>query len=258
MGKLSKYIGISLIACSAILVTQAQAENITKKLDLNEFSKINLDVPADLQITIGSEFSIIVTGNDERIENTNFEISGKTLQIDRKKKFFSFFGGGYKGKMDIAITMPDIEMMQIDGSGDATIIGVDNKKLELIIDGSGNLDVIGKSEYLEIEIDGSGDIDVEKYAGIEVVVIIDGSGDVDIEGQCERLNIEIDGSGDVHAKQLKSVDVRVYVDGSGDSFVYASGSLTFDGDGSGNVDIYGAPKEIIDNYSIRHSNIRIH
>ncbi len=249
---------VSIIALSAVVISSAQANDITQKLDLKNFSKVILDVPADLQISVGGDFSVTVSGNEERIKNTVFDISGDRLKIKRKKKNFSFFNKGYDGQMNILITMPDIEAMKIDGSGDTTITGVNNKELELSIDGSGNLSMRGKSEKLEINIDGSGDVDVEDYRGKQVNVEIDGSGDVDIEGSCEKLDIEIDGSGDVHAKKLTCIDVDVYVDGSGDSFVNASGSLKFDGDGSGNVDLYGNPSEVIDNFSKRNSNIRIH
>ena len=161
-------------------------------------------------------------------------------------------------EMLVTIVMPNIEEMKINGSGDVDITGVDNEELALNINGSGDLTVDGKSEMLDIGINGSGDISMDTVDGKDVDVSINGSGSVEFSGgTCQSMDISINGSGDVEAKDVQCVDVEVDVSGSGDSTVYASNSLTFDSHGSGEVDVFGKPKTVIDREAERRSNITI-
>jgi len=259
MNKLFKIAGVSVAALSAALyvssVTKTVAQDITQQSDLEGFSKVKLNSSSDIKIAMGSDYSIELIGDEERISNTILKLEGDTLVIKHKKGHFNYDDDQ---EMMISVVMPNIEIMQINGSGDGEIVGVDNARLELNINGSGDLDVTGKSEELEISINGSGDIRMEEVLGKDVDVSINGSGNVElVGGSCNALEINIHGSGDVEARDMKCVDVDVDVSGSGDSEVYASNSLTFDSHGSGNVDVYGKPGTIIDNKSRRRSKIRI-
>ncbi len=259
MNKLFKLAGVSVLALSAALyassVTKTMAEDITKKSDLDGFSKIKLSTSSDIKITMGNAYSIEMVGDDERIGNTILEVKGDTLHVKHKRGNFHYDDDQ---DMIVNVVMPNIEEMQINGSGDGEIIGVDNDELGLSINGSGDLTVSGKSKKMDISINGSGDIYMEEVAGDDVDVSIRGSGDVEFDGgTCKSLDINIRGSGDVEAKELQCVDVVVDVSGSGDSEVYASNSLTFDSHGSGEVDVYGKPPTVVDNDAKRRSRITI-
>ena len=240
-----------------LFVMKASADETTLEIELDGFSEIELDTSANLEIKIADEFSIFIAGDEKRIENTDFKVRGDKLTID-KDRDFSFFGrGGYDGNIDITITMPDISLLEMEGSGDIVLSGVDNDALELKIDGSGDIQMDGKSNHLEMEIDGSGDIDVADYEGEDVRIVIDGSGDIDIEGICETFEIRIEGSGDVKARDLICKEVQVFIDGSGDSYVHALNSFIFDSDGSGNVDVFGNPGEVVDNSRDSNTKVRM-
>lgn len=260
MNKLFKIAGVSGAALTAALyassVTETVAKDITTASDLTGFSKVQLNTSSDLIIKIGNSYSIEMVGDEERIANTILEMKGDTLKIKHKKGHFN-----YKNDQDmqINIVMPNIEAMQINGSGDAEIEGVDNASLDLSINGSGDLFVNGKSEELDININGSGNISMGEAMGKNVEISINGSGDVELDGgTCQSLDINIHGSGDVEAKEMQCQDVNIDVSGSGDSEVYARNSLTFDSNGSGNVEVYGKPQTVVDHEAKRRSKIRIH
>ncbi|MDG1858995.1 MAG: DUF2807 domain-containing protein [Emcibacteraceae bacterium] len=232
-----------------------------KTYDISDFDSIELNTSSNVDVTIGDEFSVVLKGDIDRIKKMELERSGDTLEISSNSSggFFGFFSGsGDNGNLIIEITMPDIESMQINGSGNAEIKGVDNEEIELQVHGSGDIYVWGKSEEVSIEIHGSGDIEMDEVTGNNVDIEIHGSGNVEFEGgTCSRLEIEIAGSGDVDAKDLICNEVNVEVEGSGNSSIYARELLIFDGEGSGSVDVYSEPKEVIDK-SRRNSKIRIH
>ena len=259
MNKLFKIAGVSGAALTAALyassVTETLAQNITKTSDLTDFTKVQLNTSSDINIKMGNTYSIEMVGDEERIGNTILEMKNDTLKIKHKKGNFHYDNDQ---DMVINVVMPDIESMQINGSGDAEIEGVDNASLDLNVNGSGDLYVNGKSEELEISINGSGNISMLEVMVRYVEISINGSGDVELDGgTCQSLEIDIHGSGDVEAKDMKCQDVNVEVAGSGDSEVYASNSLTFDSHGSGSVDVFGKPKEILDLKAKRDSKIKI-
>ena len=260
MNKLFKIAGVSGAALTAALyalsVTETLAQKITKTSDLTGFTKVQLNTSSDINIKMGNTYSIEMVGDEERIGNTILEMKNDTLKIKHKKGNFHYDNDQ---DMVINVVMPDIESMQINGSGDAEIEGVDNASLDLNVNGSGDLYVNGKSEELEISINGSGNISMSEVMGKDVEISINGSGDVELDGgTCQSLEIDIHGSGDVEAKDMKCQDVNVEVAGSGDIEVYASNSLTFDSHGSGNVEVYGKPQTVIDHEAKRRSKIKIH
>lgn len=260
MHKLFKIAGVSGAALTAALyassVTETLAQKITKTSDLTGFTKVQLNTSSDINIKMGNTYSIEMVGDEERIGNTILEMKNDTLKIKHKKGNFHYDNDQ---DMVINVVMPNIESMQINGSGDAEIEGVDNASLDLNVNGSGDLYVNGKSEELDIGINGSGNISMGEVMGKDVDISINGSGDVELDGgTCQSLEIDIHGSGDVEAKDMKCQDVNVEVAGSGDSEVYASNSLTFDSHGSGNVEVYGKPQTVIDHEAKRRSKIRIH
>lgn len=259
MNKLFKIAGVSVAALSAALyassMTKTLAADIEKSSDLEGFTKVQLNTSSDVNVKIGRGFSIEMVGDEERIANTVLDVKGGTLKIKHKKGHFNYDDDQ---EMIVNIVMPNIEAMQINGSGDADVIGVDNEELVLNINGSGDMTVSGKTKNVDIGINGSGNIKMDEVVGSSVGISINGSGNVEFSGgTCTTMEIDIHGSGDVEAKDLKCRDVNVDVSGSGDSNVYASNSITFDSHGSGEVDVYGKPETVVDIEAKRRSKVTI-
>lgn len=261
MNKIHKTGFLAATAISFVgLNSYALAETVTITPDLKDFSRVELRTAADVDITVGESFSVTVTADDELMEETEIIVRGDRLLIKRKNEDERrFFDWKSDGDMDVVITMPEIEEMQINGSGDTVIRGVDSDELELSINGSGNLDVSGKSKSLDVSINGSGDIEMAEVDGGNVGASINGSGDIEIAGGvCQTIEIEINGSGNVVARDVECEDAEVNVSGSGDSIVFASNQITFDSHGSGEVEVYGKPKTVIDHEARRRSKVNIH
>jgi hypothetical protein len=245
---------VALVLAAAFTISSATAATIQS--DLSDFVAIELNSSADVEITIGSEYSITMTGAQESIDRMELDIKGNTLEIRDRGKF-KLFGRGSLGEVQIAITMPDIEEMKIRSSGNAEITGVDNDNIKFDIDSSGDIYVTGKSENLNIEINSSGDIELDEFTANTVFIEVNSSGDVEFDGgQCNNMQIEVDSSGDVDAREFVCKEVSVDVSSSGDSRVYASELVTVEANSSGKIDVFGEPKKVVDN-TRRKSKIRI-
>ena len=261
MKKYTNKFCLSLVTASTLFVTNtAMADTTTIMPDLTDFSKVELSVSSDTNIQIGDEYSVKLTTEEENLEKLDISVRRDKLIIKRKNESWGFFDSDrLDGSLDIEITMPNIEEMEINGSSDVNIEGVDNQELTLEINGSGNLDVTGQSDQLEIEINGSGDVNMREVGGKDIDVEINGSGDVALtSGTCDNFDIEINGSGSVRAKDVVCQNAEVEINGSGDSTVHTVKSVTFDSHGSGSVDVYGKPEKVVDLAVRRRSKVTVH
>ncbi|MCK5571038.1 MAG: DUF2807 domain-containing protein, partial [Spirochaetes bacterium] len=125
--------------------------------------------------------------------------------------------------VEINITMKDIEVLHVSGSG--KIFG-------------GNLI---EADNVDLKVSGSGDISLELNV-TSISAKISGSGEIDLSGKTETLDIGISGSGDFYAFDLSAEDVYVTVSGSGNCEVNASEKLDVKISGSGDVEYTGNPR----------------
>jgi hypothetical protein len=94
------------------------------------------------------------------------------------------------------------------------------------------------------ENNGSGSIAINDVAKERLNLVINGSGDITAKGRVTQLGATINGSGDVHAADLKSERAAITVNGSGDAYVYATGVLSAKVCGSGHITYTGSPAEV--------------
>jgi hypothetical protein len=138
------------------------------------------------------------------------------------------------------LTAPDLDSIEIDGSGSVSAAGVDTDRLELSIDGSGDIAIDGLSlSSLRTILDGSGQVTVKELQADRVESSIDGSGDIALSGVVNTQRVDVDGSGDYDALALQARTAEAGVDGSGDVSVYVTDELTVQISGSGDVLVKG-------------------
>jgi len=133
------------------------------------------------------------------------------LHLGRRAGPFTFAAG----EIRYELTVPTLESIVVNGAGDivSTVSGGD----------------------LTIEIRGTGDIDVAGIDAGAVEVRIDGSGDVELAGTADSLEIAIDGTGHVNADGLEVTDAVVQISGAGDARLHVTGTLRAELSGVGSV-----------------------
>ena len=97
------------------------------------------------------------------------------------------------------------------------------------------------AEGLALNLDGSGDISAEGLEVRRLELGLSGSGDVRLAGRADTLMVGLAGSGDVDTRGLRAQQVEIGLAGSGDVDVCALGSLALNVAGSGDVTYYGEP-----------------
>ena len=171
-------------------MTKGSGDLITQTRTTEAFQRIETNLGIDLKVEVGKAQSITITFDDNLIDFVRTESDGKTLTIDTDESFST------RNDVQVVITVPQLDLVNSEGSGTIDILNIDSKRFRAIISGSGELTATGKTDQLEIEINGSGDVRTDELTAREVNVVINGSGSAEVNA-VETLEGEINGSGDI-------------------------------------------------------------
>ena len=173
-----------------------------------------------LIIEQGNEASLIVRADENVIENIKTEVLDKELNLTISRSLTDIFL--YRKTIPTYIvTVTELDKITIIGSGSVQSNGISTDKLELSLDGSGNVQM--------------------KIESGEIVSRIFGSGAYTLTGTTTRQIIHIIGSGSYKAPHLQSLQAGVRITGSGDVLVNVREELNASVIGSGEIRYIGDP-----------------
>lgn len=206
---------LSLLIASIFAAGSLKAEEQTR--NVSSFSAISLRIPGKLYLKQGSPQSIKIEAKESVLEDIITEVNGDKLIIRFPNK--TIFERNFNpGKIEIYVTVPDVNELGISGSGDILADELEARILDLAISGSGNINIDNlDSKKVKASISGSGNINIE-----------DG-------GIAEEFGVSISGSGNCNASGFEADDVTVNTSGSGNCKVKSNGSVKARIAGSGNV-----------------------
>jgi hypothetical protein len=205
------------------------------------FRRVVLDVPGTVRLTQAPTGPLKLRTDDNLIENIRTRVEDDdTLVIDTDDEDCFCVD---PTELEVLVSSEEIESLVIDGSGDIDLVGaLETDEIELAIDGSGSIAAEQvAADRVALEIDGSGEIDMVVDAA-SIRSSIDGSGSLRLAGTAAEHVISIDGSGDIDAAALATATTRLDIDGSGECTVAADDQLDVTIDGSGEVAYCGEPR----------------
>lgn len=179
----------------------------TEARKVGKFTHIAVKGATDCDVTVGKTQSVEITADDNLLSHVTTQVVGETLVISTKGSTSSHLG--IKAK----ITVPELNGLDVSGSGDSTIRGVKSKTFFVSISGSGDVKADGAADNVSASIAGSGQVDLSGLKAKVGDISITGSGDVKVNAQ-DKLSASVAGSGNV--KYFGNPKVRKTVMGSGD------------------------------------------
>lgn len=211
-----------------LAMTMVQAGNGGSTNDKREtrevgpFTQLELAVAADLYLKQGNEYSLVLEGDEDDLEEIETVVRHGTLKIKHDKPFH--FGG--MDRIKVYVTMKDIEGLSVSGSG--------SLKAETPLE----------AEEIELNVSGSGEINIDDLNAYDAEMTISGSGDIHLSGgrKLSSLTCDISGSGELHARDLEAEKAELTISGSGGCKVHVTDELEVDISGSGNVRYKGQPR----------------
>lgn len=182
-----------------------KSKDVTQNLELSGFEEIEVEGVFELDVTVGGDFSVRISGAPETIGDLEATVENGALVLSQDDDIV--IGRGKLGKqgMTAVITLPVLTEIEIAGVADGQVRGVDAEEFRADL------------------------------AGV---------GDLVISGDCGRLDAQVSGVGELNARALECRDADIVVSGVGSASVYASESVDASVSGIGSIDIYGSPSQV--------------
>ena len=201
-----------------------------------EVTDIDLNGPIDMTLRQGAIPSLTVRGEKRLLGNVDTTQDGDRLSIGTKGMLLH-----HRHPLQVVLTLPSINSLKVRGSGDSTINGFSGDKVEVQLNGSGNVKFNGRYKDVLASLHGSGDMEMNGGSSDKVEVALVGTGQMTVVGSCKQFKAEQTGSGDLDAEHLAAEVAEVNLRGSGTSIVQARKSADVTLRGSGDVSVLGNP-----------------
>lgn len=182
------------------------------------FSAIEAAGPDDIDVRVGSGFSVRAEGDAATLDRLEIARDGDRLSIGRKSGT-SFGWGGDRG-VRIYVTMPRLTAARITGSGDMTVDHVE-----------GDAFTAGTT--------GSGDLTLSSIAVRSLSLDSTGAGDVRAAGTAQTANLSTTGAGAIDTPGLKARSAVISVMGAGSVKAIVTGPASVKVTGPGDVTLTG-------------------
>jgi len=213
---------LSLGLSGCIVRRASDTDTSTESRDVDGFNAIEFAGFGDVKIVQGDEYDVELSGPTDLVERITTEVHGDTLYIGRDSKWELWILGTGNRQVDIAITVPELEKIKVEGAGVVNIDGLEGESFEFDLSGAGELR--GKDLNLT-----------------ELVVDMSGAGSATLSGVAQTQQVVISGAGEYDAKELKSRKTSVDMSGAGSAMVWATETLDVEAAGAGGVKYWGDP-----------------
>lgn len=166
---------------------------VQKDYDLENFSKITVDLTLDLYITQGDEQKLSIRTEEDHFEHLDISVRHGHLKVDHVKKHRK------KRHTSIEIQVTNLEELNLEGAVEVDIQDITPEDFELNFDGIGEIVITGSCINAELNIDGIGALDAYHFKCDHVEANMSGIGSMEVYA---AKTIELDASG------IGSIDVR--------------------------------------------------
>lgn len=183
------------------------------------YNAINLGIPAELELRIGSVERVTIDGDDNLIGLIEASVDRGTLVIKSKKKSYRLKPTSLK----IIVEARQIDALTISDSGHIWANQLNSPDLNVSLGGGGAIRISSlKSSMLRVQLGGSGTFEAA--------------------GVTNSVSAAIGGDGALKIGRLDAREVSLSLGGSGNAVVWAKDMLRMSLAGSGSVSYYGDPQ----------------
>lgn len=199
---------LCLSACGVAFTDDGPYTQQTRTV--GDFARVEVHGSADVVVRRGWGGVVTVKGGRHRVDDVITRVADDTLVIEGRDSSGTIDLGD--GNVTVVARTPSLSGARIDGSGDLTLPELGGRRLEIEVNGSGDVRADGRVDRIDAEVDGSGDLDLRELRAGSASLDLAGSGDADVDA-ARRLDVAIHGSGDV--RYSGDPQLRQRVEGSG-------------------------------------------
>lgn len=195
--------GVAALSISVALAGDKK-ERVSQTIDLKDFEQITVSGVYDLTVTVGEDYSVVISGPAHEVERVEASVSDGVLDLgqkDGKRRW-----GRKRHGLDAVVTAPMLTGLSVSGVVDGTINDIDAETFKLSVSGVGDISLSGRCDSLDADVSGVGDLDARDlecravdvkvsgvgsatvYAAEEVDASVSGMGDIDVYGGPEKVS----------------------------------------------------------------------
>ena len=193
---------------------------ITESRSAKDFSTIELQTSADVEIVKGNTFNVSVSDYENLVKYLIVVVVDNRLIIKNQSKTINL----WNSKAKVTVTLPDpLYSIKLAGSGNMRVLSTFNDLQFMLVSGSGNIVVNSNCQLIKLEAQ------------------IAGSGNIDGNGTVQDLYTKISGSGNIKFSEMKAKNANCTLSGSGNIYVFIENRLDALLSGSGDIVYSGTP-----------------
>jgi len=171
-----------------------RSKDISRTYELAGFDRIDLGGVFELDVTVGGDFSVEVSGAPDDMERVEARVADGELVLDlRDEKRHRW---GKDQSITARVTMPALAGIDVSGVVDGEVRGVDSETFDVSISGVGDMDLSGAGGALTADLSGVGDLDAKDLKCKTADITVSGVGDADVYAS-ESAKATISGIGDI-------------------------------------------------------------
>jgi hypothetical protein len=169
---------------------QGSGVSQTEQRDVGDITAIKCMIAAKITVTQAEQPAFSITADDNLLPIITTETVNGTLKISAEESYST------PTTVQIQIKVPMISRVEVLGCADVLLDSVTDEKLELKINGSGDIEAIGKVRSLDAQVNGCGDLRLKELQTQDSRLKINGSGDAELF-VTDSLDAQVNGSGDI-------------------------------------------------------------
>ncbi|HEY7812249.1 MAG TPA: head GIN domain-containing protein [Nakamurella sp.] len=212
-------LGAAALALSACGSLQSAGAPTTQARALSGVHAVALQTSGDLSILIGDTEGLTVSAGANQLDHLTSAVVDGTLVLGAEPN------QSYDGSISYTLTVPSLDAIEVEGSGNVNGAGVLSGQARLTMSGSGSA-TLSDLELTNLTAD------------------LSGSGDAQVGGSSDASTVDVSGSGDYDGSGLTTGRTTVSSIGSGQTRVNVTEHLSATVNGSGDVTYAGNPAQV--------------
>jgi hypothetical protein len=208
-------VGVSRIGFLIAIVALAGCgggERTTETRAVAPFDRLEVSESVDVQVMPGDGREVRVAAGENVIDRVVTTSSGGVLTIDIRDRGI-VIGPDPLNDVEVQVPASELASVDIEGSGDVVLEGLDQEVLELRVEGAGDVEASGSVDRLTATIQGAGDARLSGLSTRTARVVVQGAADAELNVS-DELDVTVQGAADV--SYTGDPTVRSDIEGAGD------------------------------------------
>lgn len=178
---------------------------VTRTLAWTGGEQLSLMMPGQVIYQQGDQAGVSITGPRAMVDRVRLRDGRLSLEgydeDEEERGYIRWSRNGIQAwsaseALKVVVTAPAVNRFETGANGDLSIRDYDQPRLDVTMNGTGDVRAWGRTEALALTLNGAGDADLDDLVVTDARVSLTGRGDARV-GPTGRANIEVSGRGDV-------------------------------------------------------------